>query len=715
MRLESAPTARLRLLSRAQVTKADGSAGGLTQYQEHTFTARLVDADGLVTSLPAADVDAATGAISIPIPSTVSAANVVVEASIDPLRTQHSTLAPVTTRQDVATVLPAQFPSITSPLPVTLGALEGSQGTATGEIEVAGPTAGGKGTVCVSDDPTVTNDAGHRPAESWRWTYDQCVDVEQGATAKIAISVANDVAADSRVHASAPVTFTSAAGETLTQEVPVEFTSTHPVNAVAVGLLALLLLALGILLPLIALWLLNWWTTRLDIDNGIQRARFAVRIGPGGVAFTDAPTAEAALADRFQYRPPQRNVRSIDDPDLGRLAAHVPWFPLAEPTYRITPRPGTSIVGARTSARAASAGARRADGSMDFRQLPLDAFWAIAVNNADLARPPAERGLRPRDRRALPPRRPRRRGASTTAASTTCSRDSGAPAWVTVDTLRPRARGEASPSPRTRRGPQRRATAPPRAAAFPPRPVSPPRPGTPPPRPSGAPRPPQLPTPTPPRRRRYPASAARPLRPPNPSAPRSLTATLRPRSRERPPRHESETTCSHRSSSSESAAPAVRRCAASSTSSSSSSSRSGGRAASPPPGSSCTSTRRPPRTASTTPPFLPHQEYRGLVSTGACYHTIYRSIESGSHRQRRGAPRHPTAASKPRPGQGRCHERRRPIPRGRTRGALAAARDIVTAARGAFARLNDAAAMGELQTLGQLLRARTRVAMEIPR
>ena len=130
---------------RAQVTKADGSAGGLTQYQEHTFTARLVDADGLVTSLPAADVDAATGAISIPIPSTVSAANVVVEASIDPLRTQHSTLAPVTTRQDVATVLPAQFPSITSPLPVTLGALEGSQGTATGEIEVAGPTAGGNG------------------------------------------------------------------------------------------------------------------------------------------------------------------------------------------------------------------------------------------------------------------------------------------------------------------------------------------------------------------------------------------------------------------------------------------------------------------------------------------------------------------------------------------------------------------------------------------
>jgi hypothetical protein len=95
---------------------------------------------------------------------------------------------------------------------------------------------------------------------------------------------------------------------------------------------------------------------------------------------------DSALADRFQYRPPQRNVRSIDDPDLGRLAAHVPWFPLAEPGYRITPRPGTSIIGARTSARAASAGARRDDGSMDFRQLPLDAFWAITVNNADLAR-----------------------------------------------------------------------------------------------------------------------------------------------------------------------------------------------------------------------------------------------------------------------------------------------------------------------------------------
>src|SRR6478735_6262470 len=105
-------------------------------------------------------------------------------------------------------------------------------------------------------------------------------------------------------------------------------------------------------------------------------------------------------------------------------------------------------------------------------------------------------------------------------------------------------------------------------------------------------------------------------------------------------------------------------------------------------------------------PFLPHQEYRGLVSTGASYHTTYRSIESAHSSN--AAVYHDIQRQLPNPAQVKVD-----VTKGagqfRAVGrvvALAAARDIVTAARGAFARLNDAAAMGELQTLGQLLRAR---------
>ena len=193
------------------------------------------------------------------------------------------------------------------------------------------------------------------------------------------------------------------------------------------------------------------------------------------------------------------------------------------PTYRITPRPGTSIVGARTSARAASAGARRADGSMDFRQLPLDAFWAITVNNADLARTqrgdevtgsaviyhrmdPAQRdqyrarlndialegsltdavdrtrgGLaEARARSATRRSRPRAR----TAASPAAAPASGVPG------VPPRG-SESSPPPRDGGPPPRDGAPPPRGGTTPPpRPGSsgpPPLPGSPPPRPDSPP------------------------------------------------------------------------------------------------------------------------------------------------------------------------------------------------------------------------------------
>jgi len=105
-------------------------------------------------------------------------------------------------------------------------------------------------------------------------------------------------------------------------------------------------------------------------------------------------------------------------------------------------------------------------------------------------------------------------------------------------------------------------------------------------------------------------------------------------------------------------------------------------------------------------PFLPVQQYRGLVSTGATYNTVYRSIES-SH------------AANP-----RVHQdilRQLPDPRyvkvdvtkgagqfravGRTV-ALASTKEIATAARSAIARLSDASAIAELGTLGQYLKAR---------
>lgn len=105
-------------------------------------------------------------------------------------------------------------------------------------------------------------------------------------------------------------------------------------------------------------------------------------------------------------------------------------------------------------------------------------------------------------------------------------------------------------------------------------------------------------------------------------------------------------------------------------------------------------------------PFLPHQEYRGLVSTGATYNTVYGSIES-AHKAN-AAVHQDIQRQLPNPrnvkvdvtkGAGQYRAVGRAV-------ALASTKDIATAARAAIARLGDASALAELQTLAQVLRAR---------
>lgn len=379
----------------AHVRTRDGKDAALDVYGRADFSAWLVEADGR-RELADAEVDPATGTITIPVPADVTAAEVTVAASIDPLTTSpHDlALAPITTEQTIQTVLPKDFPHV-AVLPVQLDPLEGSDGQARGAIRIAGPESGGAGRVCLTGDPAITSDAGSR-ADTWTWTVgdldaDGCVTVAQGEEVRIPLTAANPQAADSTVRANVPMTLSSASGQSLVQDVPVVFTSTHPVNAAAIGIIALILLALGILIPLVGLWIVNWWTTRLDLDAQIQRAAFPVRLRPGAtgaaaVEFVDAPASDTALSERFRYRGAQRNVRALDDPDLGHIHTVLPWFPLRAPQYAISPPPGRVIVAARAQSRVASAGERAADGSVRFSQLSFTSFWAITVSRADLLR-----------------------------------------------------------------------------------------------------------------------------------------------------------------------------------------------------------------------------------------------------------------------------------------------------------------------------------------
>ncbi|MEV8250650.1 tubulin-like doman-containing protein [Microbacterium sp. NPDC076768] len=113
-------------------------------------------------------------------------------------------------------------------------------------------------------------------------------------------------------------------------------------------------------------------------------------------------------------------------------------------------------------------------------------------------------------------------------------------------------------------------------------------------------------------------------------------------------------------------------------------------------------------------PFLPAQEYKGLVSAGANYDTVFKTIE-GAHaanqkvhadveRQLPDARRVRVDVTK---GAGQFRAVGRAV-------ALSATRDIAVAARAAIARLGDASALAELQTLGRALRAREESANSSP-
>lgn len=113
-------------------------------------------------------------------------------------------------------------------------------------------------------------------------------------------------------------------------------------------------------------------------------------------------------------------------------------------------------------------------------------------------------------------------------------------------------------------------------------------------------------------------------------------------------------------------------------------------------------------------PFLPALEYKGLVSSGANYDTLYKTIE-GAHaaneavyadiRRQLPDPRRVRVDVTKGAGQFRAV--------GRTV-ALSSMREIALAARSAIARLGDASALAELQTLGRALRARDEVSHSSP-
>jgi len=371
----------------------DGSPADLSAL-DYTLAAHIVSEDGtpLSTFIPLTDprIDSATGAITVGIPDDIQADTIVIQASLDPLTTNghRLELMSVTTQESVEMVVPSDYPLIDDV--VKLSDLDGAEGEAAFRLHVSAPPGGGE--ICLDQDPTIADDGVDRGA-TWDWGYKPggCTVVPAEGT-EIVVTAKNSTAASTQVRAILPVTLKAASGTdqavypVQNQDVELEFATFHRTNAVALAGLVFLLLALGILIPLLGLWVLNRLTSTLDVDSSLQRGSFAAKVGPHGIVFPDAPSSDTALSERFRYLASSDKVRTLHDADAGRISTVVPWFPLIRPWYRVQPAAGKRIVVARTAARSEGSGDIRPDGVVKFTQLPLDGFWMFVVSAASLSR-----------------------------------------------------------------------------------------------------------------------------------------------------------------------------------------------------------------------------------------------------------------------------------------------------------------------------------------
>ena len=360
---------------KGRVIRSDGRPLDLSQYS-YELSLSVVSADGKsIKRLNTATPSGKTGDFALSVPTNVKPGSLNLQVSLDPLATRPSAsnLAPVSARETVPVTVPAEFPSA-SPVPLKMSELDGSSGHSTGVLVLNAPADGTtSGAICLSNlRPSITSDSVERQG-SWVWSFtpaatasNSCVRLAAGSTKRITVSASNSIAANSGVRAQLPVTYVAASGKKIHTALQFTFTSVRPLNGAVVGGFGLLLLALGILIPLALLYLINFLGATIAYDSKTLRAAFPVRVHRDGSLTnpdgSDFRTLTFGL-DQFKFRGPGTSAKRFVDEALGTLTARTSRNPFREPYFEIIPPAGLlvfSMVATQSSNRPEVEEGRRA-------------------------------------------------------------------------------------------------------------------------------------------------------------------------------------------------------------------------------------------------------------------------------------------------------------------------------------------------------------------
>jgi len=245
---------------------------------------------------------------------------------------------------------------------IRLSNLIGPNGVAEGVLVLQGPNTAEESEFCFADlvrlDDAQTGIEKIDRYSSFEFTFTNQASGEQGNCFKVGkdqelsllIQAKNPTQAASEVVSVWNITaVTEGVGATFEAPLKISFASEVETNELVTWIVLALLTALGLLLPLGSMWLLNFFTTRFLDINDTTRAMFPIRVDASGLrpVIKDArPGYDGPIAvgpRDFTSAMDTKSPRSFDT-GYGEATARIPLFPLNPTWYEWRAPEGSRIV-----------------------------------------------------------------------------------------------------------------------------------------------------------------------------------------------------------------------------------------------------------------------------------------------------------------------------------------------------------------------------------
>ncbi|MEN9752062.1 MAG: hypothetical protein RLZZ600_1109 [Actinomycetota bacterium] len=348
------------------------------------------------------------GKYTFTFPNDSGLSSITFRASLENVTTKlhNQPLIQVQKSVDALVGVPADYPTIEQNS-LALSEMMGKNTPATGKMTMRGPeTAGLAGSICVPGGafaPKIVSDSDPEREKSWVWTLEEkgkpapdCIELKSGETKTFTVTASNDRAANSLVKAKATFVLKSDGKTDLPREIPISFASSHNVSALVFWPLVILLCLLGLLLPILVMYLVNFFTTKVEYGDKLIRAVLDAKLSLDHdsilVAQTPSGTPNTPLAnvanpqELFKFMPPQPDARRITDSEIGTFVARISRFPLNAPRFEVAAKTGHVVIVGSSKAMVRKPGARYALGTLAPFSGRVSKTWALVIAESEIAK-----------------------------------------------------------------------------------------------------------------------------------------------------------------------------------------------------------------------------------------------------------------------------------------------------------------------------------------